>query len=113
MKRRVAFAPSIWLVLAAIALLWGSHSATAASSLQEAEPAASAAGSLPAPLYYIDLPSGQIVRLDVDGLTRRTVTHEVNPITVFEAALTHGPYFVRVDILKKDGNRVDLIEVKG
>jgi len=46
------------------------------------------------------------------ALARTTELLQANTITVFEAALTHGPYFVRVDILKKDGNRFDLIEVK-
>src|SRR5665213_3379409 len=32
--------------------------------------------------------------------------------TIFEAALASGPYFIRVDILRKDGDRIDLIEVK-
>lgn len=33
-------------------------------------------------------------------------------VTIFEAALTSGPYFIRVDILQKDGDRIDIIEVK-
>lgn len=33
-------------------------------------------------------------------------------VTIFEAALATGNYFIRVDILRKVGNRVELIEVK-
>jgi hypothetical protein len=33
-------------------------------------------------------------------------------VTVFEAAIRHGDFFVRADILRKTGNRLDLIEVK-
>lgn len=32
--------------------------------------------------------------------------------TVFEAAMTHGDCFVRIDILRKSGNDIDIIEVK-
>lgn len=33
-------------------------------------------------------------------------------VTIFEAALTSGPYFIRVDVLQKEGDRIDIIEVK-
>jgi hypothetical protein len=33
-------------------------------------------------------------------------------VTIYEAAVQHGNLFVRVDILRKTGNRLDLIEVK-
>ncbi len=33
-------------------------------------------------------------------------------VTIFEAALRAGPLFVRVDILRKSGRRIELIEVK-
>jgi hypothetical protein len=33
-------------------------------------------------------------------------------VTIFEAAVRYGTLFVRIDILKKRGNRLDLIEVK-
>ncbi len=33
-------------------------------------------------------------------------------VTIYEAAVTYRDFFVRVDILKKTGNRVELIEVK-
>ena len=46
------------------------------------------------------------------ALARTAELMQAETITVFEAALAHGPYFVRVDILRKDGNCVDLIEVK-
>lgn len=33
-------------------------------------------------------------------------------VVIFEAAFVHGNLFIRVDILKKTGNRIELIEVK-
>ena len=33
-------------------------------------------------------------------------------VTIAEAAFRFGNLFIRVDILRKDGNRIDLIEVK-
>lgn len=35
-----------------------------------------------------------------------------NEVTIFEAAIHHGDFFARVDILRKSGNRIELIEVK-
>lgn len=37
---------------------------------------------------------------------------ERDEVTIFEAAIRHGPYFVRVDILRKHGDQWELIEVK-
>ena len=42
--------------------------------------------NLPAPVYLLDAPSGQIVRVADDGVTRRTVTHELSPVTAFDVA---------------------------
>jgi hypothetical protein len=42
--------------------------------------------------------------------TRQLLSH--GDVTIFEAAVQHGNLFVRVDILRKTGNRVELIEVK-
>ncbi|MFN8466039.1 MAG: hypothetical protein U0X20_10830 [Caldilineaceae bacterium] len=42
--------------------------------------------NLPAPVYLLDAPSGQIVRLANDGVTRRTVTHELSPVTSFDVS---------------------------
>lgn len=33
-------------------------------------------------------------------------------VTIFEAAVRYGNFFIRIDILKKTGNRIELIEVK-
>jgi hypothetical protein len=33
-------------------------------------------------------------------------------VVIFEAAFVHGNLFIRIDILKKSGNRIELIEVK-
>jgi Tol biopolymer transport system component len=44
--------------------------------------------SLPAPFYFIDGYSNQVVRLAADGVTRRTVTRETSPVT----ALAVAPY---------------------
>ena len=37
---------------------------------------------------------------------------ERNDVTLFEAAICHGDLFARVDVLRKTGSRVELIEVK-
>jgi Tol biopolymer transport system component len=42
--------------------------------------------TLPAPVYLIDGASGQIVRVAADGVTRRTVTHELAPVTAFDVS---------------------------
>ncbi len=42
--------------------------------------------NLPAPVYLLDAPSGQIVRVANDGVTRRTVTHELAPVTSFDVS---------------------------
>lgn len=44
------------------------------------------APSLPAPIYYLDGTTDQIVRLEADGTTRRAVTHEIQPITAFDVS---------------------------
>jgi hypothetical protein len=56
---------------------------------------------------------------DIDHIQAllQTAEHLANDsVTIFEAALsdrvTHGRYFVRVDVLRKTGNRIDIIEVK-
>jgi hypothetical protein len=67
---------------------------------------------------------GEMAKVLVDGgvevkqsLHAQAVT-ETNALltqptaTIYEAALTHGDYFIRVDILKKAESIVDLIEVK-
>lgn len=46
------------------------------------------------------------------ALTRTTELLRQDRVTLFEAAIAHGPLLVRVDILRKDGDTVDLIEVK-
>ncbi len=42
--------------------------------------------NLPAPVYLLDAPSGQIVRVANDGVMRRTVTHELSPVTSFDVS---------------------------
>ena len=42
--------------------------------------------NLPAPVYLLDAASGQIVRVADDGVTQRTVTHELAPVTAFDVA---------------------------
>lgn len=67
---------------------------------------------------------GEMAKVFIDGgvevkqsLHAQAVT-ETNALlaqptaTIYEAALTHGNYFVRVDILKKKDTNIDLIEVK-
>ncbi len=79
MRRNVVWAPIAGLALAiVIALLGGGKFALAAPPAQDA-----AAISLPAPLYYIDQYSQQVTRLEMDGVTRRTITRETEPVTAF------------------------------
>lgn len=58
-----------------------------------------------------------------DGIEVRESRHEEalrrtyelllrHDVTIFEAAIRHGELFVRIDILRKHGNRLELIEVK-
>lgn len=46
------------------------------------------------------------------ALARTQELLRADRVTVFEAALAFEDYFIRVDILRKDGNELDLIEVK-
>lgn len=79
MMRRVHVPPFIWLAcVGIIALFWGGQAVTAAPLWQ------GSSANLPAPLYYIETFSGQIVRLDTDGTSRRTITHETEPVTAFD-----------------------------
>ncbi len=59
-------------------------------------------------------PGGVLVEeLDHDGALARTrELLAVEQVTVFEAALAFEHYFIRVDVLKKNGNDYELIEVK-
>lgn len=59
-------------------------------------------------------PDGVMVsELDYDSAIQKT--HELlnrTNVTIFEAALSHENFFIRVDILKKNGDVIELIEVK-
>lgn len=62
--------------------------------------------------YYF--PGGHdIVTLDYDQAVSETneLLKQENVI-IYEAAITHGAYFIRADILVKTGSSIDLIEVK-
>lgn len=56
--------------------------------------------------------------IPVDSLDHRTALDQTahllkrDEVTIFEAALAVGPLFIRVDILRKQGKDIDLIEVK-
>jgi len=65
-------------------------------------------------LAQLEYPEGVVVDdLNHDrALARTAELLASSKVTIFEAALSSGPYFVRVDILRKDGDRVDIIEVK-
>lgn len=56
------------------------------------------------------------VRIGVDGhhaqLTRTAELLKRDKVVIFEAAIAYAKFFVRVDILRKDGDRIELIEVK-
>lgn len=49
---------------------------------------------------------------NADALAQTAELLRAHTVTLFEAAIAHGPYLVRVDILRKVGDVVDLIEVK-
>ena len=65
-------------------------------------------------LAKVMFPGGiEIKSRDPDAQVAETARELQKPdVTLFEAALRHGDLFVRVDVLRKTGNRVDLIEVK-
>ena len=65
-------------------------------------------------LAKVMFPGGiEIKARDHDAQVEETARELQKPdVTLFEAALRHGEFFVRVDILRKTGNRLDLIEVK-
>ena len=56
--------------------------------------------------------------IEVESVRRQDAIAETNElltrerVTIFEAALCYENFFVRADILKKDGDSIDLIEVK-
>lgn len=49
---------------------------------------------------------------NADALAQTAELLQRDTVTLYEAAIAHGPFLVRVDILRKDGDVVDLIEVK-
>ena len=63
---------------------------------------------------YCDVPpENDIEELDYDTSLRRTQElMQQERVNIAEAAFRYGYLFVRVDVLKRDGNVIDLIEVK-
>ena len=67
---------------------------------------------------------GEIAKLmfpgghDIKSLDHATAVEETNQllvqdnVTLYEAAIRHGDLFIRVDVLNKKGNQIELIEVK-
>ncbi len=54
-----------------------------------------------------------ITSLDYDeSLTQTNALMQRESVTIYEAAIKHDSLFIRVDVLKKQGNQIDLIEVK-
>lgn len=47
-----------------------------------------------------------------EALDETALLLEQEQVIIYEAALAYGPFFVRVDVLIKDGTHIDLIEVK-
>jgi hypothetical protein len=47
-----------------------------------------------------------------DALEQTALLLQRDKVTVFEAAIRHGDLFIRIDVLVKDGNQFQLIEVK-
>jgi len=59
-------------------------------------------------------PDGIMIEtMDYETALRKTAELlEKDKVTIFEAAIRHHNLFIRVDILVKDGNHFELIEVK-
>lgn len=58
-------------------------------------------------------PGEMVETLDYqDSLAQTARLLEASKTTIHEAAFSHGDFFIRADILVKNGNMVDLIEVK-
>ena len=72
---------STWPRLLGALVLWALAAAVTATPALAQTPV-----TLPAPVYLIDGASGQIVRVAADGVTRRTVTHELSPVTAFDVS---------------------------
>jgi hypothetical protein len=49
---------------------------------------------------------------NADALAQTQELLRQHTVTLYEAAIAHGPFLVRVDVLRKVGDEVDLIEVK-
>ena len=47
-----------------------------------------------------------------DALEQTALLLQSDKVTIFEAAIRHGDLFIRIDVLVKDGNEFQLIEVK-
>ena len=66
-----------------------------------------------AKIYCEVPPENDIKELDYDTSLQRTQKlMQQERVNIAEAAFRHGNMFVRVDVLKRDGNVIDLIEVK-
>lgn len=52
------------------------------------------------------------VRNQADQIAQTTAALAAVDVTLFEPTIAHSQFLVRVDVLRKKGNRVDLIEVK-
>lgn len=59
-------------------------------------------------------PGGQVIASTQhdEAIQQTRQLLEQDEVTLFEAAISHGNLFVRVDILRKSGDQVELIEVK-
>lgn len=85
--------------------------ATLATPAAAQTPSAPAAFALPAPLYYIDRASGQIMRMERDATTVTQLTNEGASITAFDVAPVSGDlvYVTNNSLVQTDargGNRV-------
>lgn len=67
---------------------------------------AAAAPRLPAPLYYVEHETRQIVRLEADGVTTSTVTNEDAPVTAFDVSPVDGSlvYVAGNRLIQSDAN---------
>ncbi|WP_210413581.1 DUF2779 domain-containing protein [Leptospira levettii] len=66
-----------------------------------------------AKLYEMDVESFEIEGLEIESAVKETeLLLQKDKVTIFEAAIRHQNLLIRADILKKNGNQIELIEVK-
>ncbi|MBK7962548.1 MAG: hypothetical protein IPK04_15965 [Bdellovibrionales bacterium] len=96
-------------------LYYGAHKEYLSNKLDDAFLKALAKGGFQVgALAQVYHPEGILIE-SIDHAKSVAMTSELmtkKDVTIFEAAFMHDGLFIRVDILKKNGNKIDLIEVK-